>query len=218
MLSIAYGVGALLFVDMAHISALVAACVHPSPFPHADIVTTTTHKTLRGPRGGMIFSRFELPDTVDPAAYPNVKAGPSGTGALAATLDKTVFPGIQGGPLMHVIAGKAVAFRLAQTEAFRRDMERTVENARILAESLAAQGARVVSGGTDNHLALVDVTPLGVTGREAEHVLGAIGVTVNKNAIPSAANPPNIASGIRVGTPATTTRGFGPDEMRAIGR
>jgi glycine hydroxymethyltransferase len=212
MAAIAHGVGALLFVDMAHIAGLVAAGVHPSPFPHADIVTTTTHKTLRGPRGGLIFSRRELPDGVDPAAFPNVKT------TLAATIDKTVFPGVQGGPLMQVIAGKAVAFRLAATDDFRRDQRRTVENAAIVAEELATRGARVVSGGTDNHLMLVDVTPLGVTGKEAEHLLDEIGITVNKNAIPFDRNPPNTASGIRVGTPAATTRGMGPDEMRAIGR
>ena len=211
MAAIAHGVGALLFVDMAHIAGLIAAGVHPSPFPHADIVTTTTHKTLRGPRGGMIFSRQELPAAVDPAHYPNLK------GTLAQTIDRTVFPGVQGGPLMHVIAGKAVAFRLAQGEAFREDMRRTVENAQALAATLVEQGAKVVSGGTDTHLALVDVTPLGVTGKEAERLLDEVGITVNKNAIPFDPLPPNTASGIRVGTPATTTRGFGPEEMRRVG-
>jgi len=194
--AIARGVDALLMVDMAHVAGLVAAGVHPSPFPHADIVTSTTHKTLRGPRGGVVFCR----------------AG------LAKAIDKAVFPGIQGGPLMHVIAAKAVAFRLADTDEFRDDQRRTVENAAILAEALAARGARLVSGGTDNHLMLVDVTPLGVTGREAEALLDEIGITVNKNAIPFDVNPPNVASGIRIGTPATTTRGFGADEMREIAR
>ncbi len=137
---------------------------------------------------------------------------------LAAQVDKSVFPGAQGGPLLHVIAGKAVGLRLAAGEDFRRDQQRTVENASILAGELAARGARVVSGGTDNHLMLVDVTPLGVTGREAEALLDEIGITVNKNAIPFDPLPPNTASGIRLGTPATTTRGFRPDEMRAIGR
>jgi glycine hydroxymethyltransferase len=212
MAAIAHGVGALLFVDMAHIAGLVAAGLHPSPFPHADLVTTTTHKTLRGPRGGLIFSRAELPRDVDPANFPNVKT------SLGATVDKTVFPGVQGGPLMHVIAGKAVAFRLAATDEFRTDMQRTVDNARLLAETLAARGSRVVSGGTDNHLMLVDVTPLGVTGKQAEMLLDEIGVTVNKNAIPFDTQPPNTSSGIRVGTPAATTRGMGPDEMTAIGR
>lgn len=212
MAAIAHGVGALLFVDMAHIAGLVAAGVHPSPFPHADIVTTTTHKTLRGPRGGLIFSRADLPDTVDRADYPMIRT------TLAAQVDKTVFPGVQGGPLMHVIAAKAVALLLAASEDFRRDQRRTVENAALLASELAARGAHVVSGGTDNHLMLVDVTPLGVTGREAEHLLDEIGITVNKNAIPFDPLPPNTSSGIRIGTPATTTRGFGPDEMRAIAR
>ena len=193
--AIAHSVDALFFVDMAHVAGLVAAGQHPSPFPHADLVTTTTHKTLRGPRGGLVFC----------------KSG------LAKQVDKTVFPGLQGGPLMHVIAAKAVALHLANTAEFRSDMERTVANAKVLAATLAANGAAVVSGGTDNHLMLVDVTPLGVTGREAETLLDAIGITVNKNAIPFDANPPNIASGIRVGTPATTTRGFGEDEMREIG-
>ncbi len=212
MAAIAHGVGALLFVDMAHIAGLVAADVHPSPFTHADIVTTTTHKTLRGPRGGMIFARRDLPDSVDPADFPALK------GSLGAAIDKTVFPGVQGGPLMQVIAGKAVAFKLAAEEPFREDQRRTVENARVLAETLASLGARVVSGGTDNHLMLVDVTPLGVTGKEAEHLLDEIGITANKNGIPFDPLPPNTASGIRLGTPATTSRGFGTDEMRSVGR
>jgi len=195
MAEIARSVDALLLVDMAHIAGLVAAGLHPSPFPHADLVTTTTHKTLRGPRGGMVFCKADF----------------------ARQVDKAVFPGLQGGPLMHVIAAKAVALLLAAGEEFRRDMTQTIQNARILAETLAARGARVVSGGTDNHLLLVDVTPLGVTGREAEKILDDIGITVNKNAIPFDANPPNIASGIRVGTPATTTRGFGAAEMWAVG-
>jgi glycine hydroxymethyltransferase len=192
---IARGVDALLFVDMAHIAGLVAAGLHPSPFPHADIVTTTTHKTLRGPRGGLIFCRE----------------------SLGKAVDKSVFPGTQGGPLMHVIAAKAVALKLAATEEYRADQRQTIANAQLLAKTLTEQGARVVSGGTDNHLMLVDVTPLGVTGREAEHLLDAIGITVNKNAIPFDKNPPNIASGIRVGTPATTSRGFREPEMRLIG-
>jgi glycine hydroxymethyltransferase len=137
---------------------------------------------------------------------------------LAAQVDKTVFPGVQGGPLMHVIAAKAVALLLAASADFRRDQHRTIENAAVLATSLTERGARVVSGGTDNHLMLVDVTPLGVTGKEAEHLLDEIGITVNKNAIPFDPLPPNTSSGIRVGTPATTTRGFGPDEMRTIAR
>ncbi len=216
MAAIAHGVGALLFVDMAHIAGLVAAGVHPSPFPHADIVTTTTHKTLRGPRGGMIFSRFELPAAVDAAAFPNVKAGPSGEKPLAATIDRTVFPGVQGGPLMHVIAGKAVAFQLALGEEFRRDQQRTIDNAATIAAVLADRGLRVVSGGTDNHLMLVDVMSRGVTGKDAEHLLDEIGVTVNKNQIPFDQQPPNTSSGIRVGTPAVTARGMGGDEMREI--
>ncbi len=193
--AIAKSVDALLFVDMAHIAGLVAAGLHPSPFGHADIVTTTTHKTLRGPRGGLIFCREDLSKAVD----------------------KSVFPGTQGGPLMHVIAAKAVALRLANTDEFRDDQRQTIANAKVLAATLSDKGARVVSGGTDNHLMLVDVTPLGVTGREAEHLLDEIGITVNKNAIPFDKNPPNIASGIRVGTPATTSRGFREPEMRQIG-
>jgi glycine hydroxymethyltransferase len=187
MAAIAHGVGAILFVDMAHIAGLVAAGAHPSPFPHADIVTSTTHKTLRGPRGGLIFAREELPSELDPADFPALK------GSLGPAIDKTVFPGVQGGPLMQVIAGKAVAFKLAAEEPFREDQRRTVANARVLAESLASQGARVVSGGTDNHLMLVDVTPLGVTGLEAERLLDDIGITVNKNGIPFDPLPPNTA-------------------------
>jgi glycine hydroxymethyltransferase len=195
MAAIAHGVDALLFVDMAHVAGLVAAGVHPSPFPHADIVTTTTHKTLRGPRGGMIFS----------------------TADLGRKIDRAVFPGTQGGPLMHVIAGKAVALLEARSSAFHEDQRRTVENAAVLAETLLALGTQLVSGGTDNHLILVDVTPLGVTGTEAEELLDDVGITVNKNAIPFDPLPPNTASGIRVGTPATTTRGFGTSEMRHVG-
>jgi glycine hydroxymethyltransferase len=193
--AIAHGVDALLFVDMAHIAGLVAAGLHPSPFPHADLVTTTTHKTLRGPRGGITFARKDL----------------------AAAVDKAVFPGIQGGPLMHVIAAKAVAFKLALEPAFREDQQRTIDNAQALATTLAEHGATLVSGGTDNHLMLVDVTPLGVTGKQAEHLLDEVGITVNKNAIPFDPLPPNTASGIRVGSPAVTTRGFGPAEMRRVG-
>ena len=192
---IAKSVDAYLMVDMAHIAGLVAAGLHPSPFPHADLVTTTTHKTLRGPRGGLVFARADLGKQVD----------------------KTVFPGLQGGPLMHVIAAKAVALKLAATEEFRSDIKRTIDNARVLAATLADEGAKVVSGGTDNHLMLVDVTPLGVTGKEAEQQLDAVGITVNKNAIPFDPLPPNTASGIRVGTPATTTRGFGESEMSDVG-
>jgi len=192
---IAHGVDALLMVDMAHIAGLVAAGVHPTPFGHADIVTTTTHKTLRGPRGGMVFCRADL----------------------AKAVDKAVFPGLQGGPLMHVVAAKAVALKLAATDEFRDDQRQTVANAKVLAQTIAENGARVVSGGTDNHLMLVDVTPLGVTGKEAEHLLDEIGITVNKNTIPFDTNPPTVGSGIRVGTPATTSRGFREPEMRQIG-
>jgi glycine hydroxymethyltransferase len=212
MARIAHGVGAILFVDMAHVAGLVAAGVHPSPFPHADIVTTTTHKTLRGARGGLIFSRKELPPELDPADFPAMK------GSLAAAIDKSVFPGVQGGPLMHVIAGKAVALQLALQEEFRVYQRQVLTNAQVLATTLAESGARVVSGGTDNHLLLVDVTPLGVTGKVAEQLLDEIGITVNKNGIPFDQHPPNTASGIRLGTPATTSRGFGEDEMRTIGR
>jgi glycine hydroxymethyltransferase len=181
--------------DIAHVAGLVAAGLHPSPVPHCEFVTTTTHKTLRGPRGGMILCKE----------------------AWAKDLDKALFPGVQGGPLMHVVAAKAVALLLAATEDFRRDQQRTIENAQALTATLREAGARLVSGGTDNHLALVDVTPLGVTGRDAETLLDDVGITVNKNAIPFDQQPPNIASGIRIGTPATTTRGMGTAEMRVIG-
>ena len=195
MAHIAREVEALLMVDMAHIAGLVAADVHPSPFPHADIVTTTTHKTLRGARGGLIFGRTDL----------------------ARAIDRAVFPGTQGGPLMNAIAGKAVAFHEAATDEFRAYQRRTVENAAVLAQTLRDAGTELVSGGTDNHLILVDVTPLGVNGTEAEQLLDDVGITVNKNAIPFDPLPPNTASGIRVGTPAVTTRGFGPEEMRRVG-
>ena len=212
MADIAHSVGALLWVDMAHVAGLVAADLHPSPFPHADLVTTTTHKTLRGARGGLIFGRRELPATVDPADYPMVKPN------LAATIDRSVFPGVQGGPLEHVIAGKAVGFKLALSPEFRDYQRQVLANARAMADTLGSEGMRLISGGTDNHLILADVTSFGVTGREAEHLLDAIGVTVNKNGIPFDPNPPNTSSGIRIGTPATTSRGFGEDEMRQVGR
>jgi len=212
MAEIAHSVGALLWVDMAHIAGLVAAGLHPSPFPHADLVTTTTHKTLRGGRGGLIFSRNELPPSVDPADYPMVKP------TLAATIDRSVFPGVQGGPLEHVIAGKAVGFKLALRDDFRDYQRQVLANARAMAETLSGEGMRLISGGTDTHLILADVTSFGVTGKEAEHLLDEIGVTVNKNGIPFDPNPPNTSSGIRIGTPATTSRGFGEGEMRDIGR
>ena len=193
---IAHGVGALLMIDMAHIAGLVATGAHPSPFPHADVVTSTTHKTLRGPRGGLIL-------TNDPA--------------LARAIDKAVFPGTQGGPLMHVIAGKAACFAEAATPAFSSYIAHVVENAAALGEGLVAGGLRLVSGGTDNHLCLVDLTAAGVTGRDAELLLDAAGLTVNKNAIPSDPLPPRQTSGIRVGSAAGTTRGFGADEFREIG-
>jgi len=191
---IADEVGALLMTDMAHFAGLVAAGVHPSPVPHADVVTTTTHKTLRGPRGGMILCRE----------------------AHAKAIDKAVFPGIQGGPLMHVIAAKAVAFREAMSPEFRRDAQQTVTNARALAHSVADAGASIISGGTDNHLMLVDVRPLGVNGKEADAALGEVRVTVNKNTIPYDPEKPMIGSGIRLGTPAVTGRGMREAEMREI--
>jgi glycine hydroxymethyltransferase len=192
--AIAHDAGAKLLVDMAHISGIVAAGLHPSPFPHADYVTSTTHKTLRGPRSGIAFARADL----------------------GAALDKSVFPGMQGGPLMHVIAAKAVAFGLALDPSFRTYMERTLANAKSLAAALAAHGFGVVTGGTDTHLILCDVTPLGVTGKEATLALEAVGVTINKNSIPGETRSPMVTSGVRYGTPAATTRGMGEAEMVQI--
>lgn len=187
-------VGARLMVDMAHIAGLVAAGVHPSPVPYADIITSTTHKTLRGPRGGFALSKAEL----------------------ASRLDHAVFPEAQGGPLMHAIAAKAVAFGEAMKPEFLSYQRAVVENAQILASELQKGGLRIVSGGTDNHLLLVDLSNTGITGKHAEDVLDSVGITVNKNAIPFDTSPPQVAGGIRLGTPAVTTRGFGPDEMRRI--
>ena len=196
MRQIADKVGAFLVVDMAHFAGLVAARVHPSPVPHAHIVTTTTHKTLRGPRAGLILCQQDL----------------------AASVDRSVFPGQQGGPLIHVIAAKAVAFKEALQPDFKDYARQIVANAKALAESLMAEGYRVVSGGTDTHLMLVDVFVKGMFGSEAEKALGDAGITVNKNAIPFDVNPPMKPSGIRVGTPALTTRGMREEEMRIIGR
>jgi glycine hydroxymethyltransferase len=194
--AIADQVGAYLMVDMAHIAGLVAGGAHPSPVPHADVVTTTTHKTLRGPRGGLILCRQEL----------------------ARDIDRAVFPGTQGGPLMHIIAAKAVALRLAMAPAFRAYTSQVVDNARALADALQAEGLRIVSGGTDNHLMLVDVRSLDLTGAEAEAALEQAGIATNKNMIPYDPNPPRVTSGVRIGTPAVTTRGMGTDEMALIGR
>ena len=191
---VAREVGTRVMTDMAHIAGLVAAGVHPTPVPHADFVTTTTHKTLRGPRGGLVLSRTEH----------------------AKELDKALFPGVPGGPLMHVIAAKAVCLKEAADPSFKEYQQQVVANARRLAEGLAAQGFRLVSGGTDNHLMLVDVFSRGVTGKAAEAALGRAGITVNKNAIPFDQNPPMVASGIRIGTPAVTTRGMGEPEMDRI--
>jgi len=195
MRSIADSVGAILMVDMAHFAGLVAGGAHPSPVPHAQIVTTTTHKTLRGPRAGLILSRQDL----------------------AAAIDKAVFPGQQGGPLVHIIAAKAVAFREALQPDFKAYAAQIVANAKVLAEALANAGYRIISGGTDTHLMLVDVFAKGMLGSEAEAALGEAGITVNKNAIPFDTNPPLKPSGIRIGTPALTTRGMKEAEMRLIG-
>jgi glycine hydroxymethyltransferase len=192
--AIAREVGAVLMVDMAHIAGLVAAGLHPSPFPHADFVTTTTHKTLRGPRGGAVFCKEQY----------------------AKDLDRIVFPGIQGGPLMHVIAAKAVCFLEALQPEFAEYQKQIIANAQAMAEALAAEGFRIVAGGTDTHLMLVDVFTKKVTGRQAQDTLERASITVNKNAIPFDANPPAVASGIRVGTPAVTTRGMRESEMRQI--
>ncbi|WP_448585539.1 serine hydroxymethyltransferase [Thermaurantiacus sp.] len=196
MRAIADEVGAFLLVDMAHFAGLVAAGVHPSPFPHAHVVTTTTHKTLRGPRGGMILAN-------DPD--------------LAKRLDSAVFPGLQGGPLVHVIAAKAVAFGEALRPAFRDYARAVVANAKALAATLEARGCALVSGGTDTHLALVDLRPKGLTGADADEALERCGITCNKNGVPFDPLPPVKTSGIRVGSPAGTTRGFGLAEFRAIG-
>jgi len=196
MRKIADQVGALYLVDMAHFAGLVAGGVHPSPVPHAHIVTSTTHKTLRGPRAGMILSKQEF----------------------AAAIDKTVFPGMQGGPLVHIIAAKAVCFREALAPEFRDYARQIVANAKVLAETLAREGFRIISGGTDTHLMLVDVFSKGMLGSEAEKALGEAGITVNKNAIPFDTNPPLKPSGIRIGTPALTTRGMKEAEMRQVGR
>ena len=196
MRQIADKVGALFLVDMAHFSGLVAGHVHPSPVPHAQIVTSTTHKTLRGPRSGMILSKAEF--------------GPA--------IDKNVFPGLQGGPLVHIIAAKAVCFLEASQPDFKEYARQVVANARVLASVLADAGYRVISGGTDTHLMLVDVFAKGMLGSEAEKALGEAGITVNKNAIPFDTNPPMKPSGIRIGSPALTTRGMGEAEMRQVGR
>jgi glycine hydroxymethyltransferase len=195
---IARSVGARVMADIAHIAGPVAAGLHPSPVPHADYVTTTTHKTLRGPRGGLVLCRSEY----------------------AADVDKKLFPGIQGGPLVHIIAAKAVAFGEALREEFKEYQRRTLANAKALAAELQAQGFRLVSGGTDNHLVLVDVFMggRGVTGKVAEKALEAAGITVNKNTIPFDTNKPFVASGVRLGTPALTTRGMGEEEMRQVAR
>jgi glycine hydroxymethyltransferase len=196
MRQIADQVGALFLVDMAHFAGLVAGGVHPSPVPHAQIVTSTTHKTLRGPRSGMILSKAEF----------------------GTAIDKVVFPGMQGGPLVHIIAAKAICFQEAMQPEFRDYATQVVANAKVLAETLAAEGFRIISGGTDTHLMLVDVFSKGMLGSEAEKALGEAGITVNKNAIPFDTNPPLKPSGIRIGSPAVTTRGMKESEMRRIGR
>ncbi len=194
MRAIADKVGAYLMVDMAHFAGLVAGGVHPSPVPHAHVVTTTTHKTLRGPRSGLILCSQEF----------------------AAGIDRSVFPGQQGGPLMHIVAAKAVAFKEALAPEFASYAQQVVTNAKVLAEAIAAEGYRIVSGGTDTHVMLIDVFQKGMLGSEAEYALGEAGITVNKNAIPYDTNPPMKPSGIRIGTPALTTRGMKEPEMRVI--
>jgi glycine hydroxymethyltransferase len=187
-------IGAYMMVDMAHIAGLVATGLHPSPVPYADFVTTTTHKTLRGPRGGAIICKEKY----------------------TKEIDKSIFPGIQGGPLMHVIAAKAVCFKEAMSEEFAEYQKRVLENAQTLAKGLMDRGFKLVSNGTDNHLMLVDLTNKGITGKDAEHLLDAVGITTNKNTIPFETLSPFITSGLRIGTPAVTTRGFGKKEMEEI--
>lgn len=194
---IAKEVGAYFMVDMAHIAGLIAAGVHPSPMPYADVVTTTTHKTLRGPRGGLILTNDE---------------------ELAKKFNKAIFPGIQGGPLMHTITAKAVCFGEALKPEFKAYQEQVTKNAQALAAQLLEEGLKLVSGGTDNHLMLVDLTETGVTGKEAEKMLDEVGITVNKNAIPFDTKSPFITSGIRIGTPATTSRGFVEEDMVEVGK
>ncbi len=191
---IADEVGAYLMVDMAHIAGLVAAGLHPNPCEYADVVTTTTHKTLRGPRGGLILCREQY----------------------AKQIDKAIFPGIQGGPLMHIIAAKAVAFGEALTEDFKLYQQKIVANAKTLSQALIAEGFNLVSGGTDNHLMLLDLQNFGVTGKELEHRLDEVHITLNKNAVPNDPQSPFITSGVRIGTPAVTSRGFGEEEMKQI--
>ncbi|MDR0346950.1 MAG: serine hydroxymethyltransferase [Coriobacteriales bacterium] len=194
--NIAHEVGAFLMVDIAHIAGLVAGGVHPSPLPHADVVTSTSHKTLRGPRGGFILTNDET---------------------LATRIDKAVFPGTQGGPLQHVIAGKAVAFGEALKPEFKTYTQQILVNMKAMGEAMAEGGLRLVTGGTDNHLALVDLTASDVTGKQAEDLLGQVGITVNKNSIPNETRSPFVASGIRVGSAAITARGFGQDAAREVG-
>lgn len=194
---IASEVGAYFMVDMAHIAGLVAAGCHPSPMPYADVVTTTTHKTLRGPRGGLILTNNE---------------------EIAVKINKAIFPGIQGGPLMHTIAAKAVCFKEALDPSFKTYAEQVVKNASVLADTLMAEGFKLVSGGTDNHLMLVNLTDTGVTGKEAEKMLDEVGITVNKNAIPFDTKSPFVTSGIRIGTPASTSRGFKEEDMVEVGK
>jgi glycine hydroxymethyltransferase len=189
-------VGAQLMADMAHISGLVAVGLHPSPVPHAHVVTSTTHKTLRGPRAGFILCQL----------------------GLASQIDKAVFPGMQGGPLMHVIAAKAIAFQEALQPEFRDYQQAVIENTQVLADELQERGFRLVSGGTDTHLILIDLRGRGITGKMAERALEAAGISVNRNSIPFDPHPPQITSGIRLGTPAVTTRGLGPSEMRHIAK
>ena len=191
---IAHENGAYLMVDMAHIAGLVAAGVHPSPIPYADVVTTTTHKTLRGPRGGLILCKEEF----------------------AKQIDKAVFPGTQGGPLMHIVAAKTVAFGEALSDDFRAYQEQVAKNAKALSEALLAEGISLVSGGTDNHLMLLDLRNTGITGKELEHRLDEVHITVNKNAIPNDPQSPFVTSGVRIGTPAVTSRGFKEEEMKEI--